>query len=157
MSAEVDNLRREKIETDDCDELMQYWQTCVDMANSVSQRRDTMNNLFVTLNIAVVAAISIIWDLKSLLLSLGGVALCILWILFINNYKRLNKAKFEVILEIELRFLYQPFSREWELLKGNKKYKDGTKLELAFPIAFVLIYIASIALIFKSKGGVLCV
>ena len=30
------------------------WQTCVEMANAVSQRRDATNNLFVTLHLAVV-------------------------------------------------------------------------------------------------------
>lgn len=39
--------------------VLAQWQTCVEMANSVSQRRDTMNNIFVTLNLAIVAAISI--------------------------------------------------------------------------------------------------
>lgn len=41
------------------DLLSIQWQTCVEMANSVSQRRDTMNNLFVTLNLAIIAGISI--------------------------------------------------------------------------------------------------
>ena len=31
------------------DLILAQWQTCVEMANSVSQRRDTMNNVFITL------------------------------------------------------------------------------------------------------------
>jgi len=29
--------------------LLAQWQTCVEMANSISQRRDTMNNIFYNL------------------------------------------------------------------------------------------------------------
>lgn len=39
------------MEQEDKDQdVLAIWQTCVEMANGVSQRRDTMNNLFVTLN-----------------------------------------------------------------------------------------------------------
>lgn len=44
------------MEKDSQENLLAQWQTCVEMANSVSERRDTMNNLFVTLNIAIIAA-----------------------------------------------------------------------------------------------------
>ena len=37
--------------TEDKELLLNQWQTCVDMANSVSQRRDNMNNIFITLNL----------------------------------------------------------------------------------------------------------
>jgi hypothetical protein len=33
--------------------LLAQWQTCVEMANAVSERRDNMNNLFVTVNLAL--------------------------------------------------------------------------------------------------------
>ena len=33
--------------------ILAQWQTCVEMANSISQRRDMMNNIFVTLNLAI--------------------------------------------------------------------------------------------------------
>ena len=46
--------------------ILAQWQTCVEMANSISQRRDTMNNIFVTLNLAIIAAISITWNMKFL-------------------------------------------------------------------------------------------
>jgi len=85
------------------DTVLEQWQTCVDMANSVSQRRDTMNNLFVTLNIAMVAALSIVWDVKSILISCAGIVICIVWLISINNYRLLNKAKFDVINDKDLR------------------------------------------------------
>ena len=87
--------------TEDKELLLNQWQTCVDMANSVSQRRDNMNNIFITLNLAIMAAVSITWDIKSLFILIAGITICILWMLNIRNYKLLNTAKFNVINSIE--------------------------------------------------------
>ena len=137
-------------------EILEQWKTCVEMANSVSQRRDTMNNIFVTLNLAVITAVSLVWDMKSLLILLAGIVVCILWMRIIKNYKLLNTAKFDVIAHIENKLPYQPFVKEWNELKQNKKYVDGTKLERALPVTFIVIYgVAAIVLsIIKLIGGV---
>ena len=96
----------------DKETLIQQWQTCVDMANSISQRRDTMNNLFVTLNLAVVATITIVWDLKSMLISCVGIVICCVWWRFITYFKHLNQAKFFVISELEQNMKIKPFTVE---------------------------------------------
>lgn len=133
------------------DILIIQWQTCVEMANSVSQRRDTMNNIFVTLNLAIMAAVSMVWDIKSILILVAGCAICGLWILFIQNYKRLNTAKFEIINKMERDLPCQPFNIEWEKLKNNKEYKDSTKLERFLPIMFIILYIVTIIVIWPSN------
>ncbi|WP_458524066.1 hypothetical protein [Gardnerella piotii] len=46
------------------------------MANSVSQRRDSMNNIFITLNLAILATISIAWNIKSIFLLVSGIVFC---------------------------------------------------------------------------------
>ena len=96
--------------TEDKELLLNQWQTCVDMANSVSQRRDNMNNIFITLNLAIMAAVSITWDIKSLFILIAGITICILWILNIRNYKLLNTAKFNVINSIEEKLPSAPVS-----------------------------------------------
>lgn len=138
--------------TDDKTEIiLAQWQTCVEMANSVSQRRDTMNNIFVTLNLAIIAAISITWDLKSLFILAAGIVVCIIWILFIRNYKLLNTEKFNVINDIEKKLPVKPFNDEWKKLKSNKKYRDSTKLENTLPIMFIVLYVIAIAAIVGIK------
>ena len=77
--------------------ILAQWQTCVEMANSVSQRRDAMNNIFITLNLAIIAAVSITWNIKSLFILVAGIVVCAIWLLFIRNYKLLNAEKFNVI------------------------------------------------------------
>lgn len=89
--------------------LLAQWQTCVEMAKSISQRRDTMNNIFITLNLAIMAAVSIVWDIKSILILGAGIVVCVLWLLFIRNYKQLNSAKFDIINSIEKNLPSQPF------------------------------------------------
>lgn len=138
--------------TDEKTELiLSQWQTCVEMANSVSQRRDSMNNIFITLNLAIVTAVSVTWDLKTLLILAAGIVTCIIWLLFIRNYRFLNTEKFKVINEIEEWLPVKPFNKEWERLEENKKYIDGTRLEKALPYAFIAVYTIAVILILKLK------
>lgn len=138
--------------TDDKTEIiLVQWQTCVEMANLISQRRDTMNNIFVTLNIAIVTAVSITWDIKSLFILTIGIVVCIIWILSTRNFKLLNTEKFNVINDIEKKLPVKPFNDEWEKLKHNKKYKDNTKLEKTLPIMFIVLYVIAIIAIVTIK------
>ncbi len=137
------------------DNRITQWTTCVEMANSVSQRRDTMNNIFTTLNLAIITATSAVWDLKAILLLAAGIAICILWIVFIDNFRKLNAAKFEIISELEKDLSNKPFTREWKALMTKYKYKNSTKLEKALPIIFITIYVVAVIaiLIFQLKTG----
>ena len=137
--------------TEDKELLLNQWQTCVDMANSVSQRRDNMNNIFITLNLAIMAAVSITWDIKSLFILIAGITICILWMLNIRNYKLLNTAKFNVINSIEEKLPSAPFKDERQFLKNSKKYMDSTTLERILPITFIILYIAAVIAIIVIK------
>lgn len=132
-------------------DVLAIWQTCVEMANGVSQRRDTMNNLFVTLNIAVIAAVSWMWDVKTVFLCVAGLVICVVWLLYINNFKRLNTAKFRVIYDLEERLGVTPFKDEWDILKKTKHYLEGTKLERILPIAFALGYAVVFVILICTK------
>lgn len=132
-------------------DVLAIWQICVEMANGVSQRRDTMNNLFVTLNIAVIAAVSWMWDVKTVFLCVAGLVICVVWLLYINNFKRLNTAKFRVIYDLEERLGVTPFKDEWDILKKTKRYLEGTKLERILPIAFALGYAVVFVILICTK------
>ena len=144
-----------KIEKQDysIDIKLSQWKTCVEMANAVSARRDSMNNLFVTVNLAVAAAVSYMWDIKTIFLLFAGIIDCVVWILFINNYKHLNSAKFEVINSIEKSLPIKAFSKEWEIIHKSKTYKESTKLEKALPIAFIVLYVGIFLYLFLQKTG----
>lgn len=130
--------------------ILSQWQTCVEMANSVSQRRDSTNNIFITINLALIAAISYKIDFMSIFVLTAGIVICILWKMFINNYKYLNKVKFEVIHELEKNLPMKPYTSEWkklDKLKESKKYRDGTRLEAILPILFAVLYAVAIIII----------
>jgi len=135
------------MEKDSQEVLLAQWQTCVEMANSSSERRDTMNNLFVTLNIAIIAATTFVWDIKTISLSIAGIVLCIVWLIFLRNFRRLNAEKYRVITQIEEHLPVQAFANEWKGIKQNNKYIEGTKLEQVFPIVFTIVYVAVISVL----------
>lgn len=132
-------------------DTLTIWQTCVEMANGVSQRRDTMNNLFVTLNLAIIAAVSWMWDVKTVLLCAVGFVICVVWLLYISNFKRLNAAKFQVIHDLEGKLGVSPFKDEWDVLKKTKRYLEGTKLERILPITFAVGYVIMFVILICSQ------
>ncbi len=131
--------------------LLAQWQTCVEMANSVSQRRDTMNNIFVTINLALIAAVSLAFDFKSIFLLAAGIVLCFVWKRIITNYRLLNSAKFKVILELEEKLAATPFGDEQKILSACPKYHDGTKLETILPILFIVLYVVLMIVILANS------
>ena len=131
--------------------ILTQWQTCVEMANSVSQRRDATNNLFVTVNLAITATVSVVWDLKSLFLLIVGIAICTLWIKMINHFRVLNKEKFNVITTLENSLPSKPFFDEWARLSNNSQYKDATVWEKFLPWVFVGLYVVAIVAILFIK------
>ena len=133
--------------------LLEQWKTCVDMANSVSQRRDTMNNWFITLNIGLFVALSMNFDRKSILGSILGICLCIIWLGFINNFKKLNTVKFKIINELEKKLPEQPFDQEWKRLKSKEKYITCTTLESYLAFLFIIMYVFLCAFSTTNKTG----
>lgn len=110
-------MKNQSMQEDSSDILLSQWQTCVEMADSVSQRRDSMNNLFVTLNLGLIAAVSFIWEIKSVFLLIAGLIICVLWCLFIRNFKQLNTEKYAVINNIEKKLPVKPFTDEWSQVR----------------------------------------
>lgn len=133
--------------SDNSEIILSQWKTCVEMADSVSKRRDTMNNIFVTLNLAIIASVLTKWDVKSILMLITGCSISIIWIILIKNYKILNREKFEVINKIEKQLPMKPFNNEWKKLKENKSYYDSTKLEVLLPMIFIILYLLSTLII----------
>lgn len=128
--------------------ILSQWQTCVEMANNVSQRRDTTNNVFITLNLAIITAVSSISSIENIskfVILIFGMGICFLWFLLIKNFKTLNKIKFEIINEIEEKLPLQPFKDEWERLNelknSEEKYKNFTKIESYLPLVFSVLYL----------------
>lgn len=145
---------------------LEIYKIAVDTAESVSSRRMTANGFFVTINTALVGFLGVLYeklaeDKRTVLIFMSavGVMLAFAWFFALRSYKRLNKAKYEVIHKIEKDLPYQFFDDEWEALKRKKsdatdplgwrkrwlnfkdRYTDLTNIEALVPIAFGLIYL----------------
>lgn len=132
--------------------LLAQWQTCVEMADSVSKQRTTINSIFITLNLGIIAMTAKIQKLYlSFLLITVGIILCCLWTMLINHYRQLNQIKFEIINEIEKQLPEQPFTKEHKIQKNRKNYKNSTKLEKYLPYIIILLYVIYIILIIFFK------
>lgn len=138
-------------------ELLLQWQTCIDSANLVSQRRDTLNNIFVTLNLAIVTALSTIvshaWEIQSIPIILAGLVSCITWVCLIGNLRKLNEVKFDIINSLETNLPAQPFNMEWNILKENKQYLESSKIERALPVTFMAIYVIYVLVVIALSIG----
>ena len=127
--------------------LLVQWQTCVESANAMSQRRDVINGLFVTLCLAIVTGTAAFWDYRAIALLAIGMVVCIAWLLYLQSFRKLNQAKFEAINAMEKQLPKQPFSEEWDTLQKDSKYRKETTIEKILPITFIVLYVALAALL----------
>ena len=120
--------------------ILKQWKTCVEMANSNSKRRLISNNIFIAINAAIIALTSFTPDYKSIIMSLIGILVCIIWINSIKSYKELNKVKYQIINELEFFLPALPYNYEWYLINRERKYKRFTWLENILPCIFIVLY-----------------
>jgi len=147
-------------------EKFEIYQMAVEMADRVSSRRMVANGFFLSIHTALVTVVGFTYekvatDQKSVLIIVAmlGFLLAWTWFFAIRSYRRLNRAKFNVINTLEKDLATQYFTNEWaELTKKTEddlelksfrdrwlKFKDRyttlTNIESVVPIVFVIIYV----------------
>lgn len=150
---ELEMLDKEVFAGDYESAVLEQWKTCIAEANGISEKRNSANNIFITLNTALFAVITFSLDYKSILLSVIGIVICILWICTINSYKKLNSVKYEIINEMESKLPLAPFTSEWDRLNNKHKYLRLTKIEKFIPWMFIVLY--SISILYPVIKGLL--
>jgi hypothetical protein len=146
---------------------LEIYKMASEMAERVSARRMVANGFFLTLNTTLVGILAFSYEKVAentravlIFMSAVGIVIALAWFFSIRSYKRLNRAKFQVINEMEKDLPYQNFTDEWNLLKrqtaediqlkGFRKewlkfkdrYTDLTSIEAVVPILFGVIYTA---------------
>ncbi len=124
--------------------ILEQWKTCVEMANCNSEKRNTMNTLYITINSALIAVISFAWENKSIFLSIVGIFVCLLWLGALKSYKQLSVVKYDIIQKIENKLPLAPFSHEWDKVGDTYKYVGQTKIERVLPWTFIVLYFLSL-------------
>lgn len=148
----------------------EIYKLAIEMADRVSSRRMLANGFFLSVHTTLVAILGFSYekvaaDNKSVLVIVGmvGFLLALTWLFAIRSYRRLNRAKFNIINEMEKDLPTQYFTREWaELTKTTEhdlevkglrnrwiKFKDRyttlTNIESIVPIVFAIIYVVILA------------
>ena len=140
---------------------LEIYKVYVGMAEAISDRRQTANTFFLTLNTGIVAAWGFLFEKSPDLwhrdiLMIAGMGICYAWYRLIRSYKDLNTAKFKVIHEIEKELPLSPLDAEWEAVgRGERKdlYLPFTDIEPMIPRVFGLLYIALVLTSVVSMFG----
>ena len=132
--------------------VLEQYKLCVEMADRVSSRRNLTNTFFLTLNTAVVTALSVMsgaglprcpaWTLFAGLVIL--LTQCLAWSVMMRSYRQLNAAKYAVINALERRLPALAFTGEWEILGSGtdwRRYMPLTYVEQSVPVVFGAAYL----------------
>jgi|Deesub1362A_J573_1020465.scaffolds.fasta_scaffold04659_7 hypothetical protein len=131
--------------------LLEQYKLYVEMADRISERRMQTNKFYISLLSGLLALLSILVSVGKLnqtlifvIVSLLGIALCILWHINIRSYRQLNSGKFKVIHEMEQNLPFPCYDKEWEILgevKEKSKYLQLTRVEKYIPLILSIPYI----------------
>lgn len=137
--------------------LFEQYKLYVDSAEKVSDRRQSANNFFLTLNSALLAFTGFLTTLQlavwHILIVVAGLSISILWLLTLRSYRNLNTCKFKVIHQLEEKLPSKLFTCEWDYLgqgKSKRKYLRLSKIEKGVPLIFCVLYISIIVLMVTS-------
>jgi hypothetical protein len=137
---------------------LELYKLAVEMADRVSARRALANTFFLTVNTGLAALLGgnhLRWYVAA-----AGIVFAIAWWWLLQSYRRLSRAKFDVIMAIESGLPVQLFCDEWHQLeraKGPRRawplrdlrawvwgYHELGTIERVVPLAFAVIYIVEL-------------
>jgi hypothetical protein len=104
------------------------------MADRVSARRGIANTFFLTIDTTLGSVLAFVQPSNGSGVStrvFGGViglTLSLVWFVSLRSYRRLNSAKYQVILKLEEQLPIQPFGDEWERLTSRPRADDTTEV-----------------------------
>lgn len=133
---------------------IELYKLMIESSESLIQRRQKTNAFFITAigSLLAIAGLMVksgalhsgtIWLLYGF--SVVGLLLCNSWRNLIDNYGKLNKAKFDVILRLEEDYDAKIYAAEWVSLgKGLRpsKYRSFTATEKNVPLYFALLIVS---------------
>lgn len=143
--------------------VLDLYKVAVEQVDRISARRATANSYFLTINTGLTALVGLLAaaadgsskdlprpDDVALMATAGvGATLALTWWLLLRSYRDLNRAKFQVITEIEASHLpVKIFGREWEILKADEplpwwkgRYAELGFVERVVPLLFLAGYL----------------
>lgn len=120
-------------------EMKDIYGTYVDALMQTEAKRQSANQVYMSITLAILTAYSTLPDFASELVSLILGLVSFTWLATVLWYRALAKTKYAVVLELESTLEAQPFKREWDLLPGLAKTFGLTRLELIAPCVMLLV------------------
>ena len=145
--------------------MMEQWKTANEMAAQISEQRNNMNNFYMSLMSIIVGGILfsdqivntsiVVKTLMFIIIGIIGFICCQKWISQIENYKRLNASKYEVINELEKHLsanvmTYEYLLTEKKLPKGKRKISFSDQEKSIAKLYRLIIILVSIVMLIGS-------
>lgn len=130
--------------------VVDIYKMLVDVADKVSQRPQSANNFYLSVNTALIGASAYISSIgqpspsRVVAIAAAGALVSFLWIRNIQSYKDPNAGKFAVIEEIEKQLPISPYTAEWNHLErgtNGKRYRPFHAVEIWVPYIFLEVHV----------------
>jgi hypothetical protein len=131
-------------------------------AEKVSDRRVQANSWMLSVNSAIVALYGYLQADKMAVGALqkavwlwaipaAGILVCLAWAALLTSYRKLNRAKFAVLMQMEADLPLPPFTREREAYRRDNR-RSLSNIERLIPGCFALLYAAMLIAALVIKG-----
>ena len=135
---------------DDKDPKLALFELYLATAEKVSDRRAQANSWMLSVNSAIVALYGYLQADKLAVganqkavwlwaIPAAGALVCVAWVALLTSYRKLNRAKFAVLTQIEADLPFPLFTREGEAYRRDRR-RSLSSIERLVPACFVLLY-----------------
>jgi hypothetical protein len=130
--------------------LIEQYKIYVEMADRVSARRSVAHTFFLTFHAIIISVLGLTLNNNHNINNLGMLAfpllgllvLCYAWWRLVQYFRRVSRAKSNVIAELETRLPTRSFwSAERKAMSRDNPYNPLKRMEVTLPFVFAFIYI----------------
>jgi len=128
------------------DHYLTLYRDYVASADAISERRNTANGVFLSINTAFIGAqgyFEVDANEYTIIQAVLGLLFCLVWWRMIQSYKTLNGSKFDVIQLMERHLPLAPYTTEELVQKtGPTLHRALSTVESYVPALFAVLHIA---------------
>lgn len=133
---------------------LEQYKAMLGTTETLQTRRQSLHTFFMSINSLFLAAIGLLAKesldnagvaVGVMVLGVAGGLLSESWRRQVLSYGNVAKSKWTVINEFESTLPARPFCAEWQVLQRLPAHRSFTQNEAVIPIAFLVLYVVSIA------------
>lgn len=115
------------------DHRIEIYRIFVETVTAAENRRQQVSAIYIGVIAAIVTIASAVGNAAWTILAGTIVAVSATWFMSIWYFRKLAKAKFDVIGKMESDLPIAPFAQEWKMFKQEGKFIGLTHMEMVFP------------------------